>query len=139
MLYHIDTQPKTVSEKENKKLSSRQDILEGVRLEKWALFNWWKVSKIKQMPFSLMLEFEEPNGVFKYRETNIYEILYSPESNFFEVMFNRLQTDICFYNWITKEEIMPFRGTDDVAKMKCLTSPDPLTFLLTELNETLGF
>lgn len=121
---------------EIKKLESRQDVLD-VWVSKWAVVMWKELHKVSRI--KVVWNIVEVNKCAELYFYNIYEILYSPESNFFEVMFNRLQTDICFYNWITKEEIMPFRGTDDVAKMKCLTSPDPLTFLLTELNETLGF
>jgi len=118
--------------KENKKLTSRQDILEGLWLERWAVFNWWKVSKIKKMPFSLMLEFEEPNGVFKYRETNIYEILYSLESNFFEVMFD---------DWLDKEKTREKRWIPtyaQIVKRETVLSSDPLQYLIDNQPETLG-
>ena len=79
------------------------------------------------MPFALMLEFEEPNWGFKYRETNIYEILYSPESNFFLSMYGdkRVQE----YEWVSARLC-------DIMKRDCVSSSDPLQYLIDNLKET---
>lgn len=124
------TQPKKVSKKEIKKLSSRQDIVD-VWVEKWAKWQWQDIQEVK---FSVL------GGAFliykkkrKFINISLHEILYSLDSNFFSVVFPDL-SDVDYgvgRDWLTT--------TPEDYKRDCVASNDPLTFLLTELNETLGF
>lgn len=99
--------------KEVNKLTSRQDVL-NVWVSKWATFQWLKILNIeKNWPSTKIVTFENDIDLIG----NVYEILYSPESNFFEVMFGEVR--------------------DGYHKKNCVDSLDPLQYLIYNLNETI--
>ena len=122
-------------EKENKKLESRQDVLD-VWVSKWAVFVGKDVKRaVYSWSYAILIIFEEYTPTF-----SIYDILYSPESNFFEVMFEwNKRMPPC---WMSKtyQEIVVFRGVYwEYMKCSCSISSHPLQYLLDNLNETLDF
>ena len=107
---------------EIKKLESRQDVLD-VWVSKWAVVMWKELHKISRI--KVVWNIVEVNKCAELYFYNIYEILYSPESNFFEVM-----NSLCDRKNTKYPNIM---------KVICVTSSDPLQYLKDNLNETLGF
>jgi hypothetical protein len=133
---------------EVKKLSSRQDVLD-VFVEKWAVITWKELHKVSRI--KVVWNIVEVNKCAELYYYNLYEILYSQESNFFEVMYTKkfankiLSTDLWFEwrdtcNYDSTDSIMPaFTGNlCDYHKMMCAISSDPLQYLIDNLNETLG-
>lgn len=115
-------------EKENKKLESRQDVLD-VWVSKWAMI-WEETVKEWRFLydiFRLMVTdtYKRDVQIWDY---SIYEILYSPESNFFEVMFAYPFAD----EWLRS---FWKQTLSDEIKKRCVTSFDPLIYLLDALNE----
>lgn len=107
---------------EIKKLESRQDVLD-VWVSKWAVVMWKELHKVSRI--KVVWNIVEVNKCAELYFYNIYEILYSPESNFFEVM-----NSLCDRKNTKYPNIM---------KVICVTSSDPLQYLKDNLNETLGF
>lgn len=105
-----------------KRLESRQDVLD-VWVNKWATFRLTKVENIQYSSFWEIWQCHIECELYGW-VVDVCTILYSPESNFFEVMYPKKKWD-------------RFSDTQSSAKkMQCVTAPDPLTFLLTDLNET---
>ena len=107
--------------KENKKLESRDDIL-SCWAEKWGMIEWNVVKTtteecdFNQNTSRLVNGMYEWTGDSRPEYYSKYEILYSPESNFFEVMFWKVR--------------------DGYHKKNCVDSLDPLQYLKDNLNDT---
>lgn len=107
-------------EKENKKLESRQDVLD-VWVSKWAVFVGKDVKRaVYSWSYAILIIFEEYTPTF-----SIYDILYSPESNFFEVMF-----------WGLEEQHNPDIPERKYIKQQCATALDQLTYILDNISDT---
>lgn len=137
--------------KEIKKLESRQDVLD-VWVSKWAVIEWFTLDKAvmwvhnwKEI-WKVWIVVKEWN---KYPicpiEFDIEKILYSPESNFFELFWKckwcwecdtkrSLKDTKCNVCWWKLEE----HNDSIYIKTRCVTSSDPLQYLKDNLNETLG-
>lgn len=98
--------------KEIKKIESRQDVLD-VWVSKWAVIDSMNIKSGIQA-WRAYFDCISYNS-WKYR-INIYQILYSPESNFRESMF-----------WEVR---------DGYHKKNCVDSLDPLQYIIDHLNET---
>jgi len=107
-----------------KKLESWSDVLD-VWVSKWAVYKNKKVNLpdrwIEYDNWRVWLYHKQDtiydSEILETIMTNIYEILYSPESNFFEVMFPR----------------------NILARVDCVISKDPLQYLIDNINETLSY
>lgn len=119
----------------SKKLESRQDVLD-VWVSKWGVFNWEKIigayKDWANWSLGLFGEIASYTDRESFNLVSIYEILYSPESNFFEVMFwNKWKTQknslyTLQYEW----KICEYH------KIICAISKDPLQYLIDNLTET---
>ena len=117
--------------KKFKQLSSRHDVLD-LWVSKWASIDSLEVKNIKHYwdavdVVDLMVDLWA--GYIEKARYNIYEILYSPESNFFEVMFQEKSKEFVFDAFTDLEFV----------KACCVNSSDPLQYLLDNLNETTSF
>lgn len=113
-------------EKEIKKLESRQDVLD-VWVSKWAVMFWFDLEKVEYLIkwwVSMCCIYSKQYGWWY----DIEKILYSPESNFFEVMFPEKYKE--------ENSFDEFKNQSDRCKAHCVTEPDPLAFLISRLNET---
>lgn len=108
-----------------KKLESRQDVLD-LWVSKWAVFSKRKIRDAEIMHGSVAVDLYYHWSI-EIKIKNIYEILYSPESNFFEVMFPEKSKNTDIFDDFTDLEYM---------KAICVTAPDPLSRLVETLNET---
>lgn len=116
-------------EKEIKKLKNRQDVLD-VWVSKWAELYWVKIVwAFYKKDKSIWYEWDTVSCVYEYKwerpklinmwflkSFRIEQILYSPESNFFVLVFGKVR------DWYHKKN--------------CVDSQDPLQYLLDNLNET---
>jgi hypothetical protein len=66
-------------------------------------------------------------------KVNIYEILYSPESNFFPIITREIISKVC-------SSVSLDMDTDlvNAVKRACVTAPDPLQYLLDNLNDQMS-
>lgn len=109
-------------EKENTKLESRQDVL-SLWETKWATIHEEKVDNIFCAENIWMIAYLHIRDM--QHVLSIYDLIYAPESNFFEVMF-----------WGLEEQHNPDIPERKYIKQQCATALDQLTYILDNISDT---